>query len=176
MKKLAIYCLVLFLLPLTGCPLLIKIPVDQGSYEVQPWLRGRWHEENELGKPEKAWLVERDLKKGNLTIYDIDSNGNPNYLTPHKVIMSNLGGKTFACINNIADDGTDEGYFIYEFRKISNVEFTLAGFKAGKLPYTTSTSELWKYLKYKMNNPDSYDPKETISFHKYHNVSAYSFD
>lgn len=175
-KKLALYCLVLFLFPLTGCPLLTKIPIDGGSCEVQPWMRGRWHEVNELGKPEKAWLLERDLQKGNLTIYEIDSEGKPNYAKPGKVIMSNLGGKTFACINNIGDDGTDEGYYIYEFRKISNKEFTLAGIKANKIPYITSIFDLLKFLKDNMNNPNIYDPHETMTYKKYYSVSNYSFD
>ena len=176
MKKLAIYCMVLFLFPLMGCPVLTKLPIDNGSYDVQPWLRGRWHEVNELGQPEKAWLVERELKRGNLTLYAIDSEGKPDYGHPHQVIMSIMGDKTFACVNNVGDDGTNEGYYLYEFRKTNNKTFVLAGIKANKIPYNASIFELLKFMRENKNNPNIYDANETKTYRKEYYHSNYSFD
>ena|GEM_PF-4223584 len=176
MKKLAIYCLVLLMLPLAGCPLRTMIPVDDGSADVQPWLRGRWREVTELSRPAAEWFIERDLRKGNLTIYEADSERKVNYGFAHHAILSSLDGRTYVSLNNDDPDGTDEGYYIYELRKVNKDEIVLEGIKANKLPYSASVFELRNLLRVNKNNSAIFDPHECIVLRRSYAPSTKPFD
>ena len=176
MKRIAVLCLLLVQTLVSGCPLLTHVAADHGNCTIAPGLRGRWHEVNELGKPEREWMVERDLQKGNLTIYSVDSERKVNYADSRKGIMSKMGDHLFLFVRNEGDDGTDEGYYIFEFRPVNRDEFVLAGIRQNALPYAATPFEINKFLRENGQKQEIYDPNETTTFRRAAEPAPHPFD
>ncbi len=166
MKQLAIYSLILMMLVLTGCPVLTKNSIDDGSYDVPKWMAGKWQAFDKEGKAKDIYFLEKGEKKGNMKCYDDDGNGKADQGKMHQVILSTVGSRTFLCYYTPEDDVSDEGYYLFELRKVSNKEFQLAGIKEHAIDYHATQAAIVKYLEQNKDNDGIFDPAEVSTYKK----------
>ena len=166
MKWYAVFGLLSLLLVLTGCPQVTKNSMDEGSYDAPAWLAGKWWSIDANGKRNDGYYLEKDTKKGNIKCYELDSTGKIKYVDARQVILSTVGNKVFLSFYNSGDDMSEEGYYIYEFRKVSNTEVVLAGVKEHKIGYDAGAEEILTYLEKNKDNKDLYDASETTRYKK----------
>ena len=98
--------------------------------------------------------------------YEVDSTGRPIYSNLKPVIISSIAGKIFLNFYNPGDDMSEEGYYLFEFRKVSNTEFVLAGIKEHKIDYEATPAEIKRFLEKNKNDKDLFDPAETSTYKK----------
>lgn len=166
MKRLAVCSLLLIMLVLTGCPVLTKNSPDAGSYEVPSWLPGKWQETDMSGKTHDSYYLEKDKGTGRLKYYETNSEGKINRTAGKPAILSAAGGKIFMSVYTPGDDMTEEGYYIFEFRKVNNTTFVLAAIKEHNIDYDATQADIIKYLQDNKDNDDIYDPAETTTYKK----------
>jgi hypothetical protein len=120
-------------------------------------LYGKWRNP---ANPKVAYLVEKDARKGYFKRYDIDSAGNVGKVA-QPVIMSVVEDRIFLSAFTPADDVEVDGYYLYEFRKVSDKEFKLVPVKENKvshaLDYDTPSEKIKPYLQQKINDKTIYD-------------------
>ncbi len=166
MKHLAVYSLLLIMLVLAGCPVLTKNSIDEGSYEIPSWLTGTWREVDKEGKMKNTYVFKKEAKKGNLICLEADSTGKPYEGKSRKVVMSTVDSKVFLCAFEAAGDMNEEGYYIFEFRKVNNKEFILAGIKEHEIDYDAPPADIKAFLLKNKDNTGIYDAAETSRYVK----------
>lgn len=150
-----------------GCPVLTKNSIDEGSFDVPAWLPGKWCEVDKDGKlKEEGYLLEKTGKKGLIKCYDISAGGVADKAKQREVILSKVGSKVYMSVYTPADDMTEEGYYLFEFRKVSNTEFVLAGIKEKALDYLASPADIRDYLKDNMYNTLIFDQDGPYTYRK----------
>lgn len=165
MKKIAFFSLVLAMFALSGCPLATKNSIDSGSYDVPSWLPGKWGSINKDGQTGDIYFVEKDSRKGILKCFE-DSLGKPNRNKMRPMILSSVAGKIYMSVYNPADDMTEEGYYLFEFRKVSNTEFILAGLKEHKIDEDATSAEIIKFLETNKTSSSLVDSGEITRYKK----------
>ena len=166
MKQIAVYSLVICMFMLAGCPAKTLHSIDNGSYEAPSWLPGKWVELDKDGQKKDIFLLKKDGHQGHLTCYEVDSSGKADHSKPSPVIMSTIGGKTFLCFYDKGDDASDKGYYLFQFRKVSNTEFILAAIKENLIDYDAESSEIVKFLEQNKDDESIYNPDETVHYKK----------
>ena len=166
MKQLAIYSLLIAMFFLAGCPVLTKNSIDEGSYEVPKWLPGKWHEVKDGHKKNEGYFLKKADKTGNLTCYDIDSAGRVDNQSARRIILSTVGNKIFLSAFSPADGNNEEGYYLFEFRKISEKEFELFGIKEHSIDYDATSKDILAYLDANKNNKDVYSVDDDTIYKK----------
>ncbi len=166
MRRLAVCSLLVGMFFLSGCPVILKNSIDDGTCDVPSWLPGRWHEVTTLGKKGDEYFLEKDLKKGHLKYYEIDSVGKVNYHTGKDMVLSVIGNKTFLSAYHQGDAFMEEGYYYFELRKVSNSELVIAGIKEHSLDYEATRLEILKFLNDNKDKEAIFDPNEITQFLK----------
>lgn len=166
MKRIQVFSLLVIMFMISGCPLLTKNSIDSGSYDVPAWLPGTWWEVDDNGKKKDGHLLQKADKKGTLKCYNTDSLGKPDYTSPRQVVLSSVAGKIFMGVYEKGDDVSDEGYYIFEFRKVSNTEFVLHGLKEHSIDYDASQKDIIRFLEQNKDSKDIYEPGEVTHYKK----------
>lgn len=166
MKRIVVYSLLAAMFLLAGCPLLIKNSIDEGSCDVPKWLPGKWHEVKDGHTKKEGYLLKNGNKKGNLACFDIDSAGKVDYLSERRIILSTVGKKLFLCAYNPADGNTEEGFYLFEFRKINETEFELAGIKENEIAYDATPKDIIAYLTSNIDNKHIYSEDDKTRYKK----------
>ena len=166
MKQLAVYSLLVAMFLLAGCPVLTKSSIDEGSYDVPKWLPGKWHEVKDGHKKNEGYLLKKADKTGNLTCYDIDSAGRVDNQSARRIILSIVGNKIFLSAFSPADGNNEEGYYLFEFRKISVKEVELGGIKEHYLDYDATSKDIIDYLDANKDNKEIYSDEDKTIYKK----------
>ena len=170
------------MLILTGCPVFTTNSIDNGSYDVPGYLAGKWYQVDKQGGNVDKYVIRPQSKKQkglfhwNRILYK-----NQDTSLDQTAIMSEIDGMVFAnfksyenkpddtaAVGNSADDtvAISYGYYIYEFKKVSDKEFTLTGIKSDLIKKDASSSEILDFLKKNKNDPDIFDSNEFFRFKK----------
>lgn len=166
MKRIAVYSLLLMMFVLSGCPVLTKNSIDNGSYEVPEWLTGKWYEYSATGKYNSGYLFEKDATKGRLKCYDIDSVGKVDRTHVRAVILSSVAGKLFMNVYTPPDDMSEEGFYLFEMRKVNSGEFVLASLMEHSIDYDASQKEIVHYIETNKDGKGFYEPKGETTYVK----------
>jgi hypothetical protein len=167
MKQVLVYGLLVAMLILAGCPVQTKNSIDEGSYDIPKAMNGVWQEaETSSGKAKKTYVLEVSNRKGNLKCYDADSTGTPDKSKQTPVIMSQVKGKVFLFAYRPEDDMDAAGYYIFEFRPVSDKEFKLVPVKEKSIDYNASPEEITKFLEQNINNNSIYDLSDVVRYVK----------
>lgn len=161
-----IACLFLGLCFLTGCPLEIQKSIDSGSYDVPAFMRGKWVEVTKTGARKNAYdLRPYKNNKNRFKAYILDSAGKVG-VKFYDVIMSSVAGAIYLNVYEPGDDETPEGYYILQFRKISENEFTLTGLKENVLNADASQADIVHFLTVNKDKPDILDLSDEYHYKK----------
>lgn len=133
------------MLILSACPAHTTRPIDKGSYEVPGWLSGKWTELGKDGKKKDTYILEKSKAKGQFKCYVLDSAG-ASHLVYDPIIMSNVGGKVYLSVYSPADDMSSEGYYLFEFRKENDKEFSLVEIKEDIISENATSAEIASFL------------------------------
>jgi hypothetical protein len=154
MKQFLTYGLLAVMLVLAGCPVQTKNSIDNGSYSVPAWMYGTWRKSGSSSKT--SYLLEKDERKGYLKRYSVDSTGKVGK-EAQPVVMSTIGDKIFLSVFTPADDMDQQGYYLYEFRKVGNKEFMLVPLKEKSIDYNATSEEIKRYIQERLNSTELYD-------------------
>ncbi len=175
-RKLTIL-LVLIMFILTGCPLITINSIDNGSFVVPEYLPGKWTQLDKNGKKVDNYVI-RPITKNKKGIVQCNKiyKKNQDTTLDYKIIMSEIESKVYINLYSPFPDNANEedvsnnsvlyGYYIYEFRRVSDREFTLSGIKANSLKKDATQYEIIDFLKRNKDNQDIYDPNDFCRFKK----------
>lgn len=165
MKHLLIFSLLAFMFVLTGCPVSTKNSIDNGSYDAPSWLTGKWCEIDSAGNSKDCYMIASGTKKGNLAYWEVDAKGVKKDMNTRPLVLSKIKDKIFMSAYVPGDGTTEDGYYLFEFRKVSNSEFILAGMKEHSIDEDASQADIVKFIENNMND-NSLFPKEETSRYK----------
>ncbi len=130
------------------------------------WLPGKWYEYSATGKYRTGYLLEKGAQKGRLKSFDIDSVGNVDRKTVREVILSSVAGKVFMNVYTPADDMSEEGFYLFEMRKVNSGEFVLASLMEHSIDYDASQKEIVHYIETNKDGKGFYEPKGETTYIK----------
>jgi hypothetical protein len=165
MRKVIISLFFAGMLVLCGCPMMTQNSIDEGSYSVPEWLKGKWYEVKTNGRPEGYDIEATKDKKGHFQAYSIDSLGNRKSESFH-VILSDVGGVVFWNVYDPGDDMDPAGWYLYKFQKISNNEFVLTAVKEKVIDFAAPQQEIKAFLMKNKDNDAILSPEETAHYKK----------
>jgi hypothetical protein len=151
---------VMFLI--TGCPLQVEQPVDEGSYTGTSWIEGKWVQQKSDGSTGKTYLIKRD-KPGRLLAFTV-SGGQPE-AKGRPIVASTVGSRIFLSAYDEGDDVDDKGYYIFQLIKKNNSEFDLLPVKEHSVSSGASSKEVKDYLMQHQNDA-IYEESERESYKK----------
>lgn len=167
MKRIAVYSLLAVMFIISGCPVLTKNSIDNGSYDVPSWLPGKWQEVDKEGKPKtSAYLLEKGSGKGKLKCYDIKSDGAVDRATGKDVILSSVDGNIYMSVYTPSDDVSEEGYYLFRLRKVSNTEMVLDGIKEHAIDYEATQAEIKKFIENAKDDAPIYEAADSYTYKK----------
>jgi hypothetical protein len=165
MKNLFVCSLLVLMFVLTGCPVSTKNSIDNGSYDVPSWLAGKWCEIDSAGNTKDCYKIENGTQKGKLTYWELDAKGAQKDMNPRPMVLSKIKDRVFLSAYVPGDGTTEDGYYLFEFRKVSNSEFLLAGIREHSIDEDAEQADIAKYIEKNMNDKSLF-PKEEISRYK----------
>ena len=175
MSRVIAIFLVLIMFVLTGCPVITIKSIDDGTFVIPSYLPGKWTQFDKDGKKIDNYVIRPNNKnkKGIVNcnkIYRKDEDTASDF----KIIMSELDGKVYINIYSPLPDSSDSGnesnaptpygYYIYEFRRITDKEFTLSGIRSDAIKSDATRQEIADFLKKNKDNQDIIDPNEFSRF------------
>ncbi len=167
MKQLAIYGLLLVMLVIAGCPVLTKNSIDNGSTDVPSWLPGKWQEFDKDGKPKtSAYFLEKGTGKGKLKYYEIKTDGTVDRTSGKEAILSGIDGNLYLSVYTPADDMSEEGYYLFKLRKVSNTEMVLDGIKEHAIDYEATQAEIKKFITNAKEDAAIYEATDSYTYKK----------
>ncbi|MCD6010933.1 MAG: hypothetical protein K0Q79_795 [Flavipsychrobacter sp.] len=167
MKRIAVYSLLAVMLVIAGCPVLTKNSIDNGSYDVPAWLPGKWQEVDKDGKPKtSAYLLEKGSGKGKLKYYDIKTDGTVDRATGRDMILSSIDGNIYLSAYTPADDMSEEGYYLFRLRKVSNTEMVLDGIKEHAIDYEATQADIKKFITNAKEDAAIYEATDSYTYKK----------
>jgi hypothetical protein len=150
---------------LAGCPAQTRNSIDNGSYAVPSWIQGTW-QRTENGSWKSGYKLEKDSKTGYLKRTTVDSTGKVTDNKPYPVVMSDVGGKIFLSVFMPEDSEAPAGYYLYEFRKVSNKEFTITPVKEKAIDFDASQATIKNFLLENKDNSSIFDASDTWRYVK----------